>query len=357
LISLQALNYNICMHMGREMGKETPQSQGGRARRDALSPEERRAIARRAAIARWEGDLPVATHEGEFKLHDVIVSCAVLPNGTRIITQATFLRALGRSRSPKAGTGVLATVDGLPFFLQNESLKPFISDDLAMSTTPLFYRTVSGGKGVGYDARIMPQVAEVYLRYRDALLADKGKIPQRYSRMIAAADLLIRGLAHVGIIALVDEATGLQRDRAKDALERILQEFIAKELRPWVHTFPDQFYEQLFRLRGLEYPRDSVKRPQYFGHITNNIIYDRIAPGVREELLRTTPRKPDGRLAHHLHRRFSEDLGHPKLREHLSSVVTIMRLSTDYDDFMEKLDRIHPRYGDTYSLLEYPEGL
>lgn len=340
------------------MNNRSPQAKGGHARADSLSPEQRREIAKKAATARWEGDLPIATHEGEFKLGDVVISCAVLPNGTRIITQATFLRALGRSRSPKAGTGVLATVDGLPFFLQSEALRPFISEDLMMSTTPLFYRTSGGGKGVGYDARIMPHVAEVYLRYRDALLVEKGEIPERYKRMVGAADILIRGLAHVGIIALVDEATGLQRDRAKDALERILQEFIAKELRPWVHTFPSEFYTQLFRLRGLQYPRDSVKRPQYFGHITNNIIYDRLAPGVRAELLKATPRKPDGRLAHHLHRRLTEDLGHPKLREHLASVITIMKLSGDYDDFMRKLDQVHQRYGDTYNLpLDNREGL
>ena len=336
---------------------DTPQAKGGHARAKTLSSQERREIAQKAAIARWDGDLPIATHEGEFKLGDLVVSCAVLPNGTRIITQATFLRALGRSRSPKAGTGVLATVDGLPFFLQAEALRSFISDDLMMSTTPLFYRTAGGGKGVGYDARIMPQVAEVYLRFRDAEVAKRGTVPARYAHIISAADVLMRGLAELGIIALVDEATGFQRDRAKDALVRILEQFIAKELRPWVHTFPSDFYEQLFRLRGLQYPRDSVKRPQYFGHLTNNIIYDRIAPGVRAELLKVIPRKPDGRLKHHLHRRLTEDLGHPKLREHLASVITIMKLSGGYDDFMQKLDSIHQRYGETYSLpLEQDNG-
>jgi len=332
------------------MTTDSPQAKGGYARASTLTSDQRKDIAKRAAAARWDGDLPIATHEGDFKLGDIVVSCAVLPNGTRIITQATFLRALGRSRSPKAGTGVLATVDGVPFFLQAEALRRFISDDLLMATTPIFFRTTSGGKGVGYDARILPQVAEVYLKFRDGVLAEKGKVPERYQKIIGAADLLIRSLAHVGIIALVDEATGFQLDRAKDALQRILEQFIAKELRPWIHTFPNEFYEQLFRLRGLQYPRDSVKRPSYFGHLTNNIIYDRLAPKLREELSRTTPRGANGKLKYHLHRRLSEDVGHPKLREHLASVVTIMKLSENYEDFMKKLDRIHQRYGSTYSL-------
>jgi hypothetical protein len=203
---------------------------------------------------------------------------------------------------------------------------------------------------MGYDARMLPKVAEVYLKYRDALNAERKPISERYQKIIGASDVLIRGLAQVGIIALVDEATGFQRDRAKDALARILEEFIAKELRPWVYTFPDEFYQHLFRLRDLEFPKDRVKRPQYFGHLTNNIIYDRLAPKVREALRNEIPRNPDGRLKHHMHRRLSEDVGHPKLKEYLSSVVTIMKLSESYKDFMEKLDRIHPRYGDNYSL-------
>jgi hypothetical protein len=176
------------------------------------------------------------------------------------------------------------------------------------------------------------------------------EIPTRYERMIAAADILIRALANVGIIALVDEATGFQRDRAATALAEILEKFIAKELRPWVQTFPNEYYAELFRLRELVFPKDSVKRPQYFGHLTNDIIYARLAPKVLEELRNATPRTPDGRLRHHLHRRLTEDFGHPRLREHLAAVVTVMQLSRDYDDFIEKLDRVKPRFGETLQL-------
>lgn len=333
--------------------KDPKRVQAGNARAQSLSPERRAEIARKAATARWEGDLPIADYEGDFPLGGDPISCAVLQNGPRIITQATFLRALGRSRSPKAGTGVLSTVDELPFFLQAEALRPFISDDLMQSTTPIFYRTKAGGKSVGYDARLLPMVAEVYLRFRDSKLKQHEEIPSRYERMIGAADVLIRALANVGIIALVDEATGFQRDRAADALATILEAFIAKELQPWVRTFPDEFYAQLFRLRGLEFPRDTVKRPQYFGHLTNDIIYRRLAPNVLKELREKTPRRDDGRFKHRLFQRLTVDVGHPKLREHLASVITMMKLSGDYVNFEYKLDQIHPRYGET-ALLALP---
>ena len=160
----------------------------------------------------------------------------------------------------------------------------------------------------------------------------------------------MRGLAHVGIIALVDEATGYQEVRAKDALARILEAFIAKELQAWVHTFPDDFYREIFRLRGLEFPKDRVKRPKYFGILTNDIVYKRLAPGVLEELKRVTPRSDRGYPKHKLFQRLTSNVGYPKLREHLGSVVTMMKLSQEWGDFLEKLDRIHPRYGDQLPL-------
>lgn len=326
-------------------------SAGGKARAEALSPERRKEIAMKGVEAKKELALLIqATHEGVIELSGSDVSCAVLPDGLRVITQATFLRSIGRSRSPKAGTGVLSTVDDLPFFLQADALKPFISKDLAESTAPIFYKGVNGSKGVGYDARLLPQVAEVYLKFRDSMLAKGKKIPTQYAHIIDASDVLIRGLAHVGIIALVDEATGYQRDRAKDELCKILEAFVAKELQPWVKAFPADFYENMFRLRDLEYPGNGVKRPQYFGYLTNDIIYRRLAPMVWKELKEQAEKDEKGRLKHRLHQKLTADIGHPKLKELIISVTTVMKLSDHWKDFKSKLDRIHPAFNETMQL-------
>jgi hypothetical protein len=161
----------------------------------------------------------------------------------------------------------------------------------------------------------------------------------------------VRGFARIGIIALVDEATGYQADRARDALAKIPETFIAKELRAYVQTFPVDYYQELFRLRGLPFPTDTVKRPQYFGILTNDIVHKRLAREVLDELKRVTPRDEEtGRHKHHLFRRLTSNTGYPKLREHLGSVVTIMKLSNVYSDFKAKLDRLHPKYGETIKL-------
>lgn len=331
----------------------TPQERGGRARRESLSPKERKEIARNAALARWDSEVPEATHEGSFKIGDAIVSAAVLENGKRLLTQATFLRALGRSRSPKAGTGILSTVDGLPFFLQAEVLKPFISEELAASTTPIFFKTCMGKRAVGYDANLLPMVCEVYLKFRDACMADSGEVPTRYEDIITACDIVVRGLARVGIAALIDEATGYQDERARDALAKILEQFVAEELRKWVKTFPLTYFRELCRLRGVRFA-DNMQLPQYFGHLTNDIIYARLAPGVLDEIQRKNPRV-NGRRKERNHQWLSDNVGHPKLIQHLGSVITLMRLNTTYEKFHEMLDRIHPLYR-TYPLFEHMDG-
>lgn len=316
-------------------------SAGGFARAKKLSKGKRTEIARNAALSRWTKDMPAAYYTGEIRIGDAEIACAVLDDGTRVLTQSDMMRALGRARQAK-GRGFYDADVNLPAFLTAKNLKPFVPNELHVTSSQVEFKLPSGQRAFGYRAELLPQVCEVYLKARDAnaLAASQMHIARQ-------ADILIRGLANVGIVALVDEATGYQRDRATDALAKILEKFIAKELQPWVHTFPDIYYEELFRLRKLEFPRDSVKRPQYFGHLTNDIVYKRLAPGVREELNKAIPKTSSGRRKHHMHRKLTPDMGHPRLREHLASVTTVMRLSSDYDDFIEKLDKTHPRYEET----------
>jgi hypothetical protein len=325
------------------MSEQTRQAKGGQARAAALTGVERKEIAIRAAEARWGSDLLWATHEKPLTINGREILGAVLENGKRVLTQESFLTAIGRAKKAKAGTGNRTRVDGLPAFLVADALQPFISNEIREATTPIVYRNLNGQRTFGYDALLLQMVCEVYLKLRDTSLAEKGRVPKQFEHIIGACDLLMRGFARVGIIALIDEATGYQADRARDALAKILEAFIATELRRWVETFPTDFYKELFRLRKLPYD-GSVRRPKYIGHLTNDLVYSRLAPGVLDELRRLTPRDEKGRLKHHLHRRLSEDLGNPKLLQHLSAVTALMKASDGWDQFKTMLDRSLPKY-------------
>jgi P63C domain len=72
----------------------------------------------------------------------------------------------------------------------------------------------------------------------------------------------------------VDEATGYQYDPARDALAKILEEFIAKELRPWTRTFPFEFYEGIFRLKGWKFDPATMQGRAGLAQMTDDIVYN-----------------------------------------------------------------------------------
>ncbi|HKQ46956.1 MAG TPA: P63C domain-containing protein [Phycisphaerae bacterium] len=330
-------------------------SRGGRARARSLSKEQKSEIGKRAIEARWGKNLPQTNHTGEIELRSVggVVSlpCAVLPNSQRVLTQSAFLIAIGRSRTPKAGTGVLSHVDGLPSFLQADALKPFITQELMASTTPIFFKDKSGRRFVGFDAELLPKVAEVYLRLRDDYVTNKKTIPPQYEKIITVCDIVVRGLAQVGIIALIDEATGYQYERPRRDLQEYLKLFLAEGLVRYARTFPNDYFKHLCRLKGIEL-RTDMKLPQYFGHLTNDLVYRRIAPGLLRRLKER--RLERGKPSDKLYGWTSEDLGHPSLLLHLGTVVGLMKINTDYDTFHGQLDRVSPVYPEAPGLFDDP---
>jgi hypothetical protein len=318
---------------------------GGDARAAKLPAEQRAQIARKAAEARWSADLPQASHDGPLQIGDALLIAAVLPNGKRLLSQGTVLQAIGRSRTPKAGTGGFSTVDGLPFFLQAETLKPFISEDLMMSTTPILFRLKSGQKTVGYDAMLLPMVCEVYLKLRDACLAkekpEDRKIPKHYEKSVRACDLLMRGLARRGIIALVDDATGYRADQIKEDVLRVIAEYMSPRLVTLTKRFHPEFFEEVYRLHGWEYKRGNIHHPQYTGKFITKYIYEPLPPGVLEEMKERLPKNENGNRKSQLWRTLSEKTGIPHLDKQITEVQLMMRLSDSKAEFDRKFERIY----------------
>lgn len=284
-----------------------------------------------------------ATHIGELTIGELILPCAVLEDGTRVLSERGVMRALGRGRggaiSRRRRSTVVAGTPPLPLVISGKSLEPFIPDSLRLvASQPIVYRGRDGGKANGMEAILLPAICEVWLKARDA-----GVLSPTQKTIAAMADVLMRGLAHVGIIALIDEATGYQEIRSRRALEEILERYISKELLAWTKMFPDNFYREMFRLRGWQYTPFSVARPSYVGTLTNDTVYARLAPGVLDELRRVTPKDSRGHRKNRFHQWLTEDVGHPRLREHLEAVTALMRASTEWPGFHRLLQRAYPK--------------
>lgn len=292
----------------------------------------------------------VATHKGTLRIGDIEIPCAVLKDGRRVLSEFGIAETLGGRSGAAKRLKYEMEKDGahLPVFLASKSLLPFISKELLGGPLrAISYRSGEKDREVtGYAAEALPEICNIWLQARQEGLLN----PQQADRA-QAAEIVMRGLAELGIVALVDEATGYQSVRDKDALQAILDKYLQKEFAAWAKRFPDSFYREIFRLRGWDWNAMSVARPGVVGKYTNDIVYERLAPGILEELQNKNPTNSDGMRKQKHHQYLTDDVGHPALAQHLHAVIGLMRASATWDQFKTMLDRAFPKKGAQLHLI------
>lgn len=331
------------------MDELTGRAKGGKARAERLPAERRSEIGRQGAQARKElATLPKATHgsaDHPLKIGDIEIPCYVLDNETRVLSQRGLQAGIGMSvgGAPSGGGEARIVV-----FLRSLEQKGLNTNDLtARLKDPIRFQPPGGGRSAyGYDATILADICDAVLAARK-----EGLLLPSQAGIADKCEILVRGFARVGIVALIDEITGFQRDRDKANLAKILEAFVAKEIQPYVKTFPSEYYEELFRLYQLPYPPAGNRswRPQFFGVITNEVVYARLAPNLIPELKKIASKAE--RKAK-LHQSLTQDIGHPRLREHLASIVAIQKLSRTPKEFWANVNKVHVRYGQSLPLFE-----
>lgn len=313
------------------------QSKGGLAAAQKLTPEERRARASAGAQARWakadpsRAKLPHAicgSTDRPLRIGDMSIPCYVLEDERRVLTVSGISDGMGLAR----GGSMVAGLNRLELFASRDRIKPYVSSDLTRRIAdPIVFVTPSGGKAYGYDAEVLVELCEAVLAARTA-----GILQKQQERIAEQCEKLIRGLARVGIIGMVDEATGYQYIRQRDALHEILAAYISRDLLPWTQRFPEDFYVEIYRLMGWDYldPR-SAKKPSYVGKLTNLLVYDRLPSGVVEELKKLNPVESATRRRRYKHHQFlTGDIGNPHLEKQITQVLALLRISDHWREFM-----------------------
>lgn len=268
--------------------------------------------------------LPKVMYSGKVKIGEKELSCAVLDDETRILTNTAIFQAFDRPRKGKASESY--RLQNVPAFINANNLKPYIEKEFENEDFSVKY-VRNGREFTGYRAEILPHICDIYLSARD-----DGVLTENQKPLAVASDILMRSLAKIGIIALIDEATGYQFERDTKALQVLLSQYISEEFLPWVKTFPDDFYIQMFRLRGWDY-KGRLKTP-YAGQITNFLVYNRLPEGVLEELKRLNPiLNKNGYRKHKLHQGLTKEVGYQHLSQQISTVTTMMRGFDTWEEF------------------------
>lgn len=285
--------------------------------------------------------------QGEIDFNGVKISCAVLEDGTRVLVNRSLANVFGIKgggaywQRKRIGNGAT-----LPEYLSSKHLQKYIPDEIGKklyTSTP--YVNTQGISTDGVRAEYLTDICDIFKR-----AAENGAF--KNSETIAdIAYHIILTLSKVGIIALVDEATGYQHDREQDELQKILKAYISEELLPWQKRFPDIYYKELFRLNGWDYTiKDIRKRPGVIGKWTNELVYKQLPKGVLEELKARTPKSPSGKNVAKLHQSLSEDIGNPALSSQITQMVTLFQLSDNMKQMWQQFEKLKSRQHGQLSL-------
>jgi P63C domain len=324
-------------------------SKGGRARASVLSAEERTKIARNAVKTRWakqkglsivenefeertdlaseltsierqpiaKSALPKALFQGTLSIGDSDYICYVLDNGKRVLTQREVVRLFtGHAKG------------NLDRYLNAGNLQPYFNTSL-IDKSERFVLQGSQALANGYEATLILDIADAYLRARI-----DGVLDNHQTQLARQAEIFTRACAKVGIIALIDEATGYQKFRKEKDLQIKLQAFIAEELQEWARMFPQEFWLELARIEGVHYSPRS--RPLRWGKYIMMFVYDAIDGDIGQELRRKNP-SPHFLKNHH---QWLKKFGRDKVHDQIERVITIMKLCENMNEFRQKFDRV-----------------
>ena len=277
---------------------------------------------------------------------DVQIPCYVLETGQRVLSGGGMQKVLGYNGKGRAGNWLIN-------FTNSQKIKPHITEAIFSgleNRIPFINPNSKGSVSVtyGYEATLLIDICDTIIEAKNS-----GDLKPKQLIYARNAEIIMRSVAKVGIIALVDEATGYQDLRPRDALQRYLDAFLLKEYAKWAKRFPDKFFESIFKMKGWSWEEAvSARKPQIVGKYINEIVYDRLAPKILDELrVRNPPNERGNRKAKH-HQFLTPSIGHPKLQEHLTAVMGIQRIAGgSWRKFQDMLDKAFPRYGHTLPIL------
>jgi len=316
---------------------------GGAMRAARMTPQERAEASRKAAARRWAKmpkamlepphpasidptaappPSPFAKHPGELLLGGDPIDCYVLDTGERVITLSAILKTLAGVNASNLGD-----------YLGVSALKPYLNSDLILGETIDFHIPGTQLRGRGITAERFIEILNAYVKAMDAgaLTTDRQK------EIAIKCSIVLGACAKIGLIALIDEATGYQYERAEDALQVKIRAFIADELRDWEKTFPDELWEQFGRLTNWK--GKFHQRPKWWGHLVIELIYDALDPDVARYLKENKPKPQHGK---NYHQWFTEDYGLKNLIPHIYKIIG---MADSCKDMRELRDRVAERYG------------
>lgn len=277
-------------------------------------------------------------YEGELDMNGLVIPCYVLEDGTRVLSGRGVQDALKMVDEDKPGDQKSGA--RISRYFNQKTLRPFLYQNKEAG----HYEPLECYKGSikinGYEATILVDICDSFLEARKHI-----KLSSRQAIIAEQCEIIMRSFAKIGIISLIDEATGYQYIRENNELQKILKAYVSDEILDWQKTFHDQFYKEIFRLKKWDFTASGIKRrPGVVGTYTNQFIYSQLPKNVVEYIRNRTPKDNSGNFKVKLHQSLTPEVGREHLKSQLIAVTTLMSVSRSWEEFKRFFDR---KYGQT----------
>lgn len=271
--------------------------------------------------------------DGKLPLNGLELPCYVLEDGRRIISGRGMQNVLKLSKVEDDKSEEQKPGGELTRFINSKWFNELIISDKNLEHFNPIICYKGHQKINGYEATALVDFCNIILEARK-----QGKINTARQALIAdQCEILVRSFAKVGIIALIDEATGYQYEREKLELQAILQTFISDEILKWQRTFELSFYKEIFRLWNIPFTAENIrKKPMFIGKLTIELVYKNLPKGVfvLEKLKEKTPRTKGGHYRYKLHQSLTPEAGREALKKVITAIETLASISDTKRKFL-----------------------
>ncbi|OPH83175.1 P63C domain-containing protein [Nitrobacter vulgaris] len=262
--------------------------------------------------------------DNPLKLGDITIECYVLEDGERVLLYSDIQSAMGFA----SGGSMVAGKNRLELFASRNRIAQNIPRHIQLKLeSPIEIKKPSGAKAYALPAEVLPALCEAVVA-----AARMGVLQEQQLFIAHQCEVLLSGLSRVGIIALVDEATGYQRYREEQALQKILDAYILPEHRPWMKAVPVEFFQEMFRVFGWQHKAGN-RGPRYAGKLVRNLIYRHLPKPVLPKLDEMNPSLPNYQRKYRHHQLLTEGFGLEHFRSQMSGVMALLRASNNRNEF------------------------
>nr|WP_286674417.1 P63C domain-containing protein [Clostridium sp. VAP52] len=238
--------------------------------------------------------------------------CYVLDDGQRVFRLSNLTKSLRDKEHGKFGNYLASSniIKYLP-----ERLRPLTDENHDRTPQGVIEFEFNEKIEKGYNSEDFMDVCSAFVTAN----LNNEKLSEAQQEIVKNANKFVLSTAKIGIVALIDEATGYQNVRHSKELQLKMKYFLVEDdnAREWEKIFPDDLWFEFGRLTNWK--GSLKKRPKYWGKLVKELIYNLLDKDIAEYLYKNKPPRYNGHIKYH--QWLNEGYGTKELTQHIWQII------------------------------------